>query len=75
MLLLRGRLKSVADVLEVFGKEWCIGTGWDALYGRWNAVCRQSPVWLVRTLEPWVRWILPDLHGFYEWVINTLEGH
>ena len=45
---------------------------WDALHGRWNAVCRQGSVGLLRTLEPWVHWIPLDLHGFYKWVFDTL---
>ena len=25
------------------------------------------------SLEPWDRWILPDLHGFFRWVFDSLE--
>ena len=38
---------------------------WDVLYGRWDAARRQGPVGPVRTFEPWVHWIPPDLHGFF----------
>ena len=27
-------------------------------------------LWPLRTLEPWVRWILPNLHGFCKWVVD-----
>ena len=38
----------------------------------WGAVCRQGPCGPLRSLEPWVHWIPPDLHGFYTWVLDAL---
>ena len=28
---------------------------------------------LLGRCQPWVGWILPDLHGFYKWVFDALE--
>ena len=40
--------------------------------GRRKAVCDQRPCGPVRSLELWVHWILPDLHGFYKWIFDSL---
>ena len=73
VILFRRRLRSVGDVLEGI-KNYCFTTArWQALMLRWAAVCRQGPTGLVATLEPWRDWLPPDLHGFYKWVLDSLE--
>ena len=32
---------------------------------RWQAVVRLGPTGPVTSLEPWINWIPPDLHGFF----------
>ena len=46
---------------------------WGALLGFWEAVCRHGPCGPISSLDPWERWILPDLHGFYKWVFDSFE--
>ena len=45
----------------------------DALCRYWGAVCRHGPCGPVQTLEPWVHWTPPDLHGFRRWVMDAVE--
>ena len=72
VLLLRRRMKSVADVLRGICQHGFSQGRWDALCGGWNSVCEQVRGGPARTLEPWTHWIHPDLHGFYKWVFDAL---
>ena len=72
VLLLRQRVKSSAPVLEFIRQHVFSQSRWDALHGYWGALCRQGPCGPVHSLEPWVRWIPPDLHGVYKWVLDVL---
>ena len=63
-LLFRWRKKSVADALKGIKQHGFSQRRWDALFRYWGAVCRHGPCGPVRSLEHWVHWILPDLHGF-----------
>ena len=38
-----------------------------------TAVCRQGPCGPVVSLEPWAVWIPPDLHGFFHWVMTSMN--
>ena len=38
-----------------------------------NAVCRHGSCGPIYSLHPWDGWILPDLHGFYKWVFDSLD--
>ena len=40
-------------------------SGWDALLGYWEAVCRRGPCGPFSSLHPGDLWIPPDLHGFF----------
>ena len=73
VLLFRRRLKSVADVLKGIRCKGFTQSRWDALLGCWDAVCRHGPCGPISSLHPWNNWILPDLHGFYRWVFDSLE--
>ena len=44
---------------------------WDALLGRWKTVSEQGPYGPLRSLEPWVHGIPPDLHGLFKWVVDA----
>ena len=46
---------------------------WDTLIRYWGVVCRHGPCGLISSLHPWDNWVPPDLHGFYRWVIDSLE--
>ena len=73
VVLFRRRLKSVADGLKGIRGKGFTQSRWDALLGYWEAVCRHGPCGPISSLGPWDRWILPDLHGFYKWVFDSLE--
>ena len=73
VLLLRRRLKSVADVLKGIRNKRFTQSRWDALLRYWGAVCRHGPCGPISSLHPWVDWIPPDLHGFFKWVFDSLE--
>ena len=73
VLLFRRRLKSVADVLKGIRSKGFTQSWWEALLRYWGAVCRHGPCGLISSLQPWDRWIRPDLHGFYRWVFDSLE--
>ena len=73
MLLFRGRLKSVADVLKGIRSKGFTQSRWDALLRYWGAVCRHGPCGPISSLHPWDNWVPPDLHGFYKWVFDSLE--
>ena len=73
VVLFRGRLKSVADVLKGFRSRGFPQSRWDALLGFSDALCRHAPCGLISSLHPWDTWIPPDLHGFYKWVFDSLE--
>ena len=46
----------------------------DSARSRWNATaCRRGPCGPISSLDPWDRWIPPDLHGFYKSVFGSLE--
>ena len=68
VLLLRRRLKSVADVLRSIRSKGFSQSRWDALLRFWDAACRHGPCGPVSFLHPWDNWIPPDLHGFCRWV-------
>ena len=73
VLLFRRRLKSVADVLKGIKNKGFTQSRWDALLGFWDAVCRHGPCGPLSSLHPWDSGIPPDLHGFYNWVFDSLE--
>ena len=60
-VLLRRRVESVADVLNGIRQNAFSQGRWDALH---KAVCDHGPCGPLRSLEPWVHWMPPDLHGF-----------
>ena len=72
VVLFRRRLKSVADVLEGIRSRGFTQSRWDALLGYREAVCRHGPCGPISSLLSWEKWILPDLHGFYKWVFDSL---
>ena len=72
VLLFRRRFKSFADVLKGIRQHGFSQGMWDALLGRWKAVCELGPCGPLRSVEPWVHWIPPDLNGFYKWVFDAL---
>ena len=73
VLLFRRRLKSVADVLKGIRDKGFTQARWDALVGFWGAVCRHGPCGPISSLHPWDNWLVPDLHGFYKWVFDSIE--
>ena len=73
VLLFRRRLKSVADVLKGIRDKGFTQSRWDALVRYWGAVCRHGPCGPISSLHPWDNWLLPDLHGFYRWVFDSIE--
>ena len=73
VVLFRRRLKSVADVLKGIRSKGFTQSRWDALLRYWRAVCRHGPCGPVSSLHPWDDLIPPDLHGFFKWVIDSLE--
>ena len=73
VLLFRGRLKSVADVLKGIRNKRFSQSRWNALLRYWDAVCRHGPCGPLSSLHPWDSGIPPDLHGFYKWVFDSLE--
>ena len=52
VVLFRGRLKSVADVLKGIRSSCFTQSRWDALLGYWEAVCRPGPCGPVSSLCP-----------------------
>ena len=66
VLLFRRRLKSVADVLKGIRQHGFTQARRDALQEYWSAVCRHGPCGPICSLDPWVGWIPPDLHGFLQ---------
>ena len=60
VLLLRRRVKSVADVLKGIRQHGFSPRRWETLHRYWGAFCRQGPCGSVRSLEPWGDWIPPD---------------
>ena len=72
VVLFRRRLKSVADVLEGIRSKGFSQSRWVALLGYWEAACRHGPCFLISFLQPWDKWILPDLHGFLSGVFDSL---
>ena len=73
VVLFRRRLRSVADVLKGIRNKGFTRSRWDALLGHWEAVCRHGPCGPISSLDPWDRWIPPDLHGFHRLVFDSLE--
>ena len=73
VLLLRRRLKSVADVLKGIRSKGFTQSRWDALHRYWDAACRHGPCGPISSLHPWDCWVPPGLHGFYWWVFDSLE--
>ena len=62
VVLFRRRLKSVADVLKGIRSKGFTQSRWDALLGYWEAVCRHGLCGPISSLDPWDKWIHPDLH-------------
>ena len=62
-LSIRRRTTSVADILQGIRQNGFSQGRWDALLGRWKAVCDQGPCGPLRSLEPWAHWVPPHLHG------------
>ena len=73
VLLFRRRLKSVADVLKGIRNKGFAQSRWNALLRYWGAVCRHGPCGPLSSLHPWDSGIPPDLHGFSQWVFDSLE--
>ena len=73
VLLFRRRLKSVADVLKGIENKGFTQSRWDALLRYWGAACRHGPCGPLTSLHPWDSGIPPDLHGFFQWVFDSLE--
>ena len=73
LVLFRRRLKSVADVLKGIKDQGFTSSRWNALQCHWEAVCRHGPCGPISSLDPWDKWILPDLHGFYKLVFDSLK--
>ena len=61
VILFRRRLHSVGAVLEGIRQSGLSIARWRALMLRWAAV------------DPWRDWLLPDLHGFYKWVFDSID--
>ena len=59
--------------LRVSGTRDFSSSRWSALVSYWEAVCRHGPCGPISSLEPGDRWIPPDLHGFFRWVLDSLE--
>ena len=49
-----------SDVHKGIGQHGLSPSRWEALHRYWEAVCREGPCGLVRSVEPWVNWIAPD---------------
>ena len=64
VVLLRRRLRSVADVLKGIRCKGFTQSRWDALSGHWEAVYRHGPCGPIVFLSPWDRWIPRDLSRF-----------
>ena len=73
VVLFRRRLKSVADVRKGIRDKGFTSSRWNALLGYWEAVCLHGPCGPMSSLDPWDRWIPPDVHGFCKWVFDSLE--
>ena len=73
VLLFRGRLKSVADVLKGIRSRGFTQARWEALLRCWDDVCRHGLCGPICSLHPWDEWVLPDLHGFYKWVFDAFD--
>ena len=73
VVLFRRRLMSVSDVLKGIRSKGFYSVSVGCSFGFWEAVCRHGPCGPISSLEPWDRWVLADLHGFYKWVFDSLE--
>ena len=73
VLLFRGRLKSVADVLKGIRNIVFAQSRWEALLSYWDAVCRHGPCGPICSLYPWDDWVPPGLHGFYKWAFDSQD--
>ena len=56
VLVFRGRLKSVADVLKGIRNKGFTQSRWEALLRYWVAVCRHVPSGPICSLHPWDEW-------------------
>ena len=36
-------------------------------------MCRHGPCGPIDSLHPWNEWVPPDLHGFFQWVFDSLD--
>ena len=74
VVLFRGRLKSVADVLKGIRSKGSTLSRWDALWWVIGVLCVGMVLVVpISSLTPWDNWIPPDLHGFFWWVFDSLE--
>ena len=72
VLLFRGRLKSVANVLKGIRSRGFTQARWEALLRFWDAVCHHGPCGPICSLHPEDGWVHPDLHVFLKWVFDSL---
>ena len=73
VILFRRRLHSVGAVLKGIRKSGLSIARWQALMLRWAAVCSQGSTGPMKTVDPWRDWLLPDLHGFYKRVFDSID--
>ena len=67
VLLFRGRLKSVVDVLKGIRSKGFTQSRCGVLLRYWGAACHHGPCGPISSLHPWDNWVPPDFHGFYKW--------
>ena len=72
VLRFRRSFVSVCNVLKGIRKHGFTDARVSALEQRWRAVVRLGPTGPITSFEPWTSWIPPDLHGFYQWVMDAL---
>ena len=64
VLLSRGRLKSVADVLKGIRSRGYTQSRWEASLLFWDAVCRHHPCGPICSFQPWDKWVPLGSRGF-----------
>ena len=72
VLRFRRSFVSVCNVLKGIKLDGFSEARVAALGHRWRAVVRLGPTGPVTSFDPWTPWIPPDLHGFYQWAMDTL---
>ena len=73
VLLFRGRLKSVADVLKEIRNNVFTQSRWEALLSYWDAVCRHGPCDPICSLHPWDEWDLLTCMALKSGVFDSLD--